>query len=120
MFYQISRTLEALPYLSWVILAVALVLLEIKSYRERQTVQPEPEPGRGGFVPPPGNGYEYFVTSGRICYILRKSKRVCRVYVVQGQNPGVNLKHDRYGQYFTVQAQDLATAEKIVDAAFGV
>lgn len=120
MFYDISRTLEALPYLSFIVLAAVLVLLEVRDYRERLTEQPEPEPGRSGFVPPPGDGYEYFVTSGKICYILRKSKRICRVYVVQGQNPGINLKHDRYGQYFTVQAHDPATAEKIVDAVFGV
>lgn len=120
MFYNISRTLEILPYLSWAILFVGLCFLEVKNYREQLSEAPVPEPGRGGFVPPPGEGYEYYVSAESIVYILKKAKRLYRIYVVQGKTPNAMIKHDRFGSYFIVRCDSSAVAENIIDRSFQV
>ena len=115
--YDISKTLEILPYLSCGLLAVVFAVLEIKSLRERISDDPTAEPGRGGFIPPPGDGYEYYVSASTIVYILKKYGAY-RVYVVQGDNPNAELKHDRYGTFFSAHGANTGTIEKIVDAAY--
>lgn len=115
--YDISKTLEILPYLSWGLLAVVLAVLEFKNFREQLSDGPTAEPGRGGFIPPPGDGYEYYVSASTIVYILKKYGAY-RVYVVQGDNPNAKLKHDRYGTFFCARGADTGTIEKIVDAAY--
>lgn len=120
MFYNISKTLEILPYMAYGLLGIIWIFLEIKNYRGHVTEGPVAEPGREGFIPPPGEGYEYYVSSNNICYILQKAKNRFKVYVVRGENPSVNLKRDKYGTYFNARCQDAGAAEKIVDIAYGM
>ena len=60
------------------------------------------------------------ISNSTIVYVLRKAKNRFRIYLIQGQSPAVNMKHDRYGNYFTIRCKDTGTAEKIVDKAFGL
>ncbi|MCD8146019.1 MAG: hypothetical protein LUD84_01870 [Clostridiales bacterium] len=117
----IARSMQFLPYLSIAVLAIALVFLEVKAWKEQATEQPEPEPGRDGFIAPPGDGYEYFVSGGNIVYILRKAKNRFRIYLMKTETtPSVKLKHDKWGQYFSARCGDAGTAEHIADDAFGM
>lgn len=94
--------------------------MEIKNYCEYITESSEVEPRRNGFIPPPGEGYEYYVNSNDICYILKKTKNRFKIYVVRGNIPVAKLKRDKYGTYFNVRCRDAGAAEKIVDIAYGV
>ncbi|MCD7748980.1 MAG: hypothetical protein LUH42_02900 [Oscillospiraceae bacterium] len=118
----IARTMQFLPYVSLAVLVAALLFLEVKAWREQSTEEPEPEPGRAGFINPPGGeGYEYYVNGTNIVYILRKAKRRFRVYLAKTTtSPSAKVKRDRWGQYFTVRCNDAAACEHIVDAAFGM
>lgn len=119
MYYDIEKTLEFLPYVSWGILAVTLLILEIKNFKEMLVDRPSSEPGRGGFIPPPGgDGYEYYVSNATIVYILRKARKAFRVYIIKGSSPTARVKRDKHGEYFTVRCEDAGTAEKIIDNAF--
>lgn len=118
MFYNIERTLEFLPYISWGILALALVLLEVKNVKEMLIDRPMADPGRGGFIPPSGDGYEYYVSRSTVVYIIQKAKNRFRIYLIQGDGPNAHMKRDKHGAYFTVRCEDTSTAEKIVDNAF--
>lgn len=120
MFYNISRTLEVMPYISWSVLFIVWLFIEIKCYKEQLSDEPQAEPGRENFILPPGDGYEYYVSSNCIVYILRKARNRFRVYVVQGEMPGVKIKKDQYGMYFNARCQDTGSAERIVDKAFGM
>lgn len=118
MIYHIEQTLEYLRYMSWGILLITLLFLEIKNFKEQLTDDPSADSGRSGFIPPHGNGWEYYVSSSTIVYILKKAKNRFRVYLIQGEKPFTHLKHDHYGVYFTVRAEEAGTAEKIVDQLF--
>ena len=118
MYYDIERTLEIFPYVSWGILAVTLLILEIKNFQEMLIDSPGSDSGRGGFIPPSGDGYMYYVSSSTIVYILQKAKNRFRVYLIQGNTPNAHIKHDKHGKYFIVRCEDTGTAEKIVDNAF--
>ena len=56
MFYNIERTLEFLPYVAWWILALTLVIFEVKNFKDMVIDRPKADPGRGGFIPPSGEG----------------------------------------------------------------
>ena len=99
---------------------MVFLFLEVKNVKEQLRDKPVPEPGRGSFIPPEGEGYEYYISNSTIVYVLRKAKNRFRIYLIQGQSPAVNMKHDRYGNYFTIRCKDTGTAEKIVDKAFGL
>lgn len=118
MYYSIERTLEFFPYACFVILGVMLLLFEIKNLKEMLIDRPRADPGRGGFIPPSGDGYEYYVSKSTIVYILQKAKNRFRVYLIQGGTPNAQMKHDKHGHYFTVRCEDTSTAEKIIDNAF--
>lgn len=116
--YSISSALEALPYIFIGIIAIAFIALEVSSFRERLTCGPSSEPGRGGFIPP-GDGYEYYVGSGTIVYILKKGSQSFRVYQINGQPPAnAKMRKDRVGTYFVVRARTAAEAEAVVDRAY--
>lgn len=116
----IARSMAFLPYVSVAALVIALILLEVKAWKETAAEEPEPEPGRNGFVVPPGGeGYEYYVNANNIVFILQKAKKRFRVYLmVADATPHVTLKHDKYGRYFNCRAADSGEVERIVDAAF--
>lgn len=118
MYYSIERTLEFFPYVCFVILGVTLLLFEIKNAKEMLVDKPRSDPGRGGFIPPSGEGYEYYVSNSTIVYIIQKAKNRFRIYLIQGNVPKVHMKHDKHGQYFTIHCEDSGTAEKIIDNAF--
>ena len=118
MYYDIELTLEFFPYTCIAILAAILVFFEIKNFKEMLIDRPDSDPGRGGFIPPSGDGYEYYVSCSTIVYILQKAKKRFRVYLIQGGTPNAHIKHDKHGKYFTVRCEDTGTAEKIVDKAF--
>ena len=118
MYYSMEQTLTVLPYLCWGILGVTLLFLEIRFYASQVKLGKDPEPGRGGFIQPPGDGYEYYATKGVIVYILKKGDHY-RVYLETSSPPsGVALRRDRYGTYFLVRAKNTAEAERIVDQSF--
>ena len=122
MSYHITKALEIMPYVSIGLLALVLVIFEVKAFREPHGDSPVGDPARGGFLPPPGDGYEYFVSAGVIVYILRKASNRFRVYLVQdarGDANGVSFKRDRYGQYISLRCENAATAEKIADNLLG-
>ena len=118
MYYNIERTLEFFPYVCITILVAMLVIFEIKNLKEMLIDRPRSDPGRGGFIPPSGDGYEYYVSSATIVYILQKAKNRFRVYLIQGNTPNAHMRHDKHGKYFTVRCEDTGTAEKIIDNAF--
>ena len=118
MYYSISRTLEIMPYISYAILTIFLILLEIRNWREHLTDSPCAEPGRDGFIPPPGNGYEHYISSNAIVYLLRKSAKKYRVYLVRGETTKARIKCDRYGRYFKVTSDNPAAAERIAEKVF--
>lgn len=120
MYYNISRTLEFLPYLAYTLLVIVWIFMEVKNFREQLSEEPTTEPGRGSFILPPGNGYEYYVNSNNICYIYQKAKNRFQIYVIRGQSPAVRMKRDKYGAYFNIRCRDARSAEKIVDAAYGL
>lgn len=117
MYYNISRTLEFLPYVSWLVLAVCLILFEVRNFKSMLVDKTVSDGARGGFIPPSGDGYEYYV-GGSILYIIRKGPNRFRVYVVTGEGPNVHYKTDRYGRFFSVSASDNATVEKIIENAY--
>ena len=92
MFYNIERTLQILPGMCWAVLGIVLLFLEIKNFKEM--VVDKPEVGRDGFIPPSGDGYEYFVDSTRIVYVFQRAKNKFRIYLIQGDAPNVSMKHD--------------------------
>lgn len=118
MYYSIERTLEIFPYVCFFLLGVTLLFLEIKNIKEMVADRLDPNPGRGGFIPPSEEGYEYYVSNTTIVYILQKAKNRFRVYMILGDSPGVHMRHDKYGKYFTVHCKDTGTAEKIIDKTF--
>lgn len=118
MYYNIEHTLEFFPYACFVILGAMLLFFEIKNFKETLVDKPRSDPGRSGFIPPSGDGYEYYVSNSTIVYILQKAKNRFRVYLIQGNAPNAHLKKDRHGQYFTVHCENTGTAEKIIDNAF--
>lgn len=118
MFYNIEQTLEYLPYISFGILVVTLLFLESRNIKEQLRDRPEAESERGNFIPPHGDGYEYYVSANTIVYVLNKAKKRFRVYLIQGNQPHVRLKHDSHGTYFTVRAENTGTVEKIIDRTF--
>lgn len=120
MFYNISKTLEILPYMAYGLLGIVWIIMEIKNFREQLSEVPVAEPGRGDFIPPPGEGYEYYVNSNSICYIFQKAKNRFKIYVIQGDSPAAKLKRDKYGTYFNARCQDTGAAERIVDVAYGM
>ena len=89
MFYNIERTLQILPGVYWAVLGIVLLFLEIKNFKEM--VKDSPEAGRGGFIPPSGDGYEYFVDSTRIVYVFQRAKNKFRIYLIQGDAPNVSM-----------------------------
>ena len=115
--YSIEKTLAFLPYLCWGALAVVLMLMEYKTYKETVADRPTAEPGRGGFIPP-GGGYEYHVGGDTVVYIKQAGRSRWHVYLVTGARPGVPLKRDRHGAYFTVRSKTPAMTEKIVEDVF--
>ena len=117
MFYSISRTLEVLPYLSWLVLGIGLILLEVKNFNGQVGDGPTPDPSRNGFIPPPGDGYEYYM-KGSILYIVRKGAKRFRVYIAKGDAPDVKMKQDRYGRYFSVRSAECSIVEKIIEKAY--
>ena len=117
MYYNISRTLEVLPYVSWFILGASLIFFEVRNFKSMLSDRAVPDSSRGGFVPPPGDGYEYYA-GGNILYIVRKGPNRFRVYIVTGEGPSAPLKTDRYGRFFSVSAGDNATVEKIIENAY--
>ena len=119
MSYHITKALEIMPYVTIGLLALLLLFFEIKAFRESHGDSPVGDPARGGFLPPPGDGYEYCVSAGVIVYILRKASNRFRVYLVQGDANGVSFKRDRYGQYISLRCENAATAEKIADNLLG-
>ena len=119
MYYNIERTIEFLPYISWGILVIIFIFLEIRNKKEILTLKPEAEASRGGFIPPSGNGYEYYVSSSMIVFIIQKAKNRFRVYFIQGDiSSNLPVKHDKYGKYVTISASDTGTVEKIIDNTF--
>lgn len=120
MFYHISRTLEILSYMAYALLGIVWIIMEIKNYCETHREPDGDTPWREGFIPPPGEGYEYYVNANSLCYILHKAKNRFKIYIIQGERPAAKLKRDKYGTYFNASCQDAAAAEKIVDVAFGM
>lgn len=118
MYYNIERTLEYFPYVCLVLLGVSLLFFEIKNIKEMLVDRPHPDLRRNGFLPPPGDGYEYYISNSTIVYILQKAKNRFRVYLIQGDSPKAHTKHDKYGKYFTVKCENTSIAEKIIDNAF--
>lgn len=116
MYYSIERLLSILPPLSWAIVLLTFLILEVKNYTE--SLREEPEQERSGFTPPPGTGYEYYVQSGTIVYLLQKARNRFRVYVIQGETPNVPCRRDRFGRFFTISCGDNATAERMIDRAY--
>ena len=116
MYYNISRTLEFLPYVCWFILVACLILFEVKNFKSMLADRPVPDNARDGFIPPHGDGYEYYA-GGNILYIVRKGPNRFRVYLVTGDGPNVKYKTDQYGRFFSVSAGDYATVEKIIENA---
>lgn len=119
MTYDITQTLVFLPYVAWAALALTFIFLEVRAFRETLADGPVPEAGRGSFIPPRGEGYEYYVSASTMVYILKKNNSTHRVYLISGEAPAAKLKQDRYGTYFTVRAANAATVENIVDRACG-
>lgn len=118
--YSLSTSLEVLPNVFLLVVAVAFVILEIMALREELTCSPEAEPGRGGFIPPRDQkgGYEYYTSDG-IVYISQKTSSRYRVYIVSGSPPpSARLRKNSAGQYFTVRCRSFAEAEGIVDRAY--
>lgn len=120
MFYHISRTLEILPYIAYALLGIVWITMEIKNYCDTHREPEGDTPWREGFIPPPGEGYEYYVNANSLCYILHKAKNRFKIYIIQGEQPAAKLKRDKYGTYFNASCQNAAAAEKIVDVAFGM
>lgn len=116
MFYSMDRILAILPCLGLVLLGVTLAALELRE--SRATLTDRSADGDGPFIPPNGDGYEYYVSRSVLVYILRRGAALYRVYLLQGSPPRVRLRQDRYGRYFSVRCRDAGTAERIVDAAF--
>lgn len=120
--YHIQNTLNIFPYISYVVISICWVFLEIKAIKDQVGEKEAADPGRGGFIPPNGKeGYEYFVSKSGppvLVYICKKTKDQYKVYVVQGNPPNVKMKHDRNGEYFNVHAQEGFAVEKIVDQVY--
>lgn len=119
--YHISETIKILPTVCWVLLGSLTLFMEVRIFAEQLTLQPQPVPGRDGFIQPPGQGYEYFVSAQNIVYLRQKSKRVYHVYVVKGEPPAsVSIKKDKFGRYFSLRANTTSEAESIIDQAYNL
>ena len=118
--YDISATLAFLPQTALVILTVALIFLEVRTYLEYRTEgnTPGPDPVHSGFLPPPGDGYEHYIDSYTVVYLLKRGRNRYRVYLVKGQDPNAKVRRDKYGRYFKIHAPDPAAAERIAENAF--
>ena len=120
MTYDITATLAFLPQTALVILTIALVFLEVRTYLEYRTEENTLRPGTAhtGFLPPRGKGYEHFIDCDTIVYLLEKGRKSYRVYLVKGRNPAAKVRKDKYGRYFKIHAADAAAAERIAENAF--
>ena len=107
--------MEVLPYISYALLGITLVCLEIRTFAETRTSGSTDTDH--GFTPPPGDGYTYYCSSDTVVYIHRKARRCYRAYIVRSPHH-VMLKHDRYGRYHTVRCGDSATAEHVIDRIY--
>ena len=116
MYYNISRTLEVLPYVSWFILGASLIFFEVRNFKSMLADRAFPiPPGEDLFL---RLGRMEYYAGGNILYIVRKGPNRFRVYIVTGEGPSAPLKTDRYGRFFSVSAGDNATVEKIIENAY--
>lgn len=118
MYYDISKTLQFAPYISFAVILIAWIIIEINCLKEQLNEKVMLEPIREGFIPPAGNGYEYYVNSDNVVYILQRHKKNFRIYVTQGNLPKAKMKHDRYGTYFDIRSEDSGTVERIIDSIY--
>ena len=119
MYYSITKTLEVMPYISFFAILIYWVILEIKCIKQQLNEKVTVEPIRGNFIPPAGNGYEYYVNSKSVVYILQRYKKHFRIYVTEGEFPiNVKIKKDKHGQYFDIRSEDCATVERIIDSTY--
>lgn len=114
--YNIEYTLSIMPHICITCLLTVLVVLEV---REGLTRHPtKSAPAIGGFIPPPGDGYEYFVSQNEILYIQKRTHTLYRVYLVHGDIENMKLRSDKYGNYISIHGQNTAAVEQTLDNLF--
>ena len=115
--YNIEYTLSIMPHICITCLLTVLVVLEVRDALTRHSTKSAP--AIGGFIPPPGDGYEYFVSSNEILYIKKRSHTLYRVYLVHGDiKKNMNLRSDKYGNYISIHGQNTAAVEQTLDNLF--
>ena len=116
--YNIEYTLSIMPYICITCLLTVLVVLEVRDALTRHSTKSAP--AIGGFIPPPGDGYEYFVSQNKILYIKKRTCSLYRVYLVRGntENIKVRVRSDKYGNYISIHGQNSAAVEEILDNLF--
>jgi hypothetical protein len=105
-----------MPYICWVTIGITAVVRE--GINISTQVREEPEAVRGLFIPPSGEGYQYFVGNGKVVYVFMKSRGLYRCYIVEGETPRVFMRRDRHGRYFTLHCPNTATAERLIDQVY--
>lgn len=116
--YNIEYILSILPQISLTCLLTVFIGLEVKEALTRHSTKSTP--AIGGFIPPPGEGYEYFVSPNEILYIQKRSRTLYRAYLVRGYPENIKFRFhsDKYGSYISIHGQNTAAVEQTLDNLF--
>lgn len=114
--YNIEYTLSIMPHICIACLLTFLVILEVRDGLTRHSTKSAP--AIGGFSPPPGDGYEYFVSTNKILYIKKRTRTLYRVYLVRGDIKNMRIRSDKYGNYISIHGQNTAAVEQTLDNLF--
>ena len=117
MYYNANEAARIFPYLCGGILILLYVFTELRYHHDLVAVAPNALPG--GFIPPRGTGYEYYVNLDTTVYLQRVNRREYRAYVSRGNPPAqAALRKDAHGTYFILSAKSPSEAESIVDQLY--
>lgn len=97
-------TLNILAYGGIAVLAILLLIFEIKESRIGRNNAPN------------NGGYEYYTENGEVLRIRHTFGSLYKVYVF-GYCP-ISTKEDRLGTYFSVRARSASEAESIIDGIY--
>lgn len=116
--YNIEYTLSIMPHICITCILTVLVISEARDALTRHSTKSAP--AIGGFIPPPGEGYEYFVSPNEILYIQKRSRTLYRAYLVRGYPENIKFRFhsDKYGSYISIHGQNTAAVEQTLDNLF--
>ena len=110
----LNNSISFLPYVSGLIIGTFFLYFEITSLRGGSSGISE-----GGNSASLSQGYRYNVNLRTEVNIVPKGARRYRIYILRGDPPdGVDVKHDRLGNWFPLIGNSAAEIETQLDRMF--